>query len=498
MPPATVHHRPQTLKQAKKAYQKAGGVPRISAVEQRRLQRAAELRERAEGIKEKEKTRKANAKKKVEKEEKEREKRKRMGVPEPVNEGYISPRQVRMGVYLGKRKRDGEEGENMDEIGKTPSKKLDLDSARKRSSMTTRNPLGERSTNVVQRSQLQRKTPTKQQAVVSEEDWAALLDSCSEMEPEEPVQTVKEVLCTEKKSPQDQFSHVITGSQSQKITALQLQTTISEDEWALMLESNSQIERDISTDIDSPALAPVNSKHQPASTSAFQPIIDDAADLLANISTQDILDSGEISPVAPAMLPEAYGNTNRERKVTDRGLKHLAADYDQRGEAVRTAGSWSAVVPAVVSDAEEEERLRLPDVWEPNLLFPSDEEEFELEEDSEGPDDQLAKENTDEFNLSRQEQTYLAQVNARTQPSPPLSPGAPMVNPAFTQGSNEDSIRLDYTLSTQDLLDMDDSIGKADLVPSYGSQPVKNLSAVASFGTDDFELSTQDLGDLGA
>ena len=498
MPPATVRHPPQTLKQAKRAYQKAGGAPRISAVEQRRLERAAELRERAEGIRKKDKTRKANAKKKVEKEEKEREKRKRMGVPEPVNEGYISPRQVRMGVYLGKRKRDGEEREDTDEIGETSAKKLDLDSARKRSSTTARKPLGERSTNVVQRSQSQRKTPTKQQAICLEEDWAALLDSCSEMEPEEPVQTVTKELHTERKSPQDKFSNVATRSQSQKIIAPQLQFTSTEDEWASMLESNSQIERDISTDIDSPALAPINSKHQPESPSAFQPIVDNAADLLANISTQDILDSGEISPVAPAKLPEACGNVNQERKVTDRGLKHLTADYNQREEAVRTADSWSAVVPAVVSDTGEEERLRLPDDWEPNLLFPSDAEEFELEEDYERPDHQLAKENTDEFDLSRQEQTYLAQVNGRTQPSPPLSPGAPMVSPAFTQGSHEGSIRLDYVLSTQDLLDMDDSIDKADLVPSHGSQSIKSLDAIASFGTDDFELSTQDLRDLGA
>ncbi|MCJ1389962.1 hypothetical protein MMC18_002820 [Xylographa bjoerkii] len=89
---------PMTSRQAKKAYRQASG-PRLSAAEQRRIERNAVLLEREQKAKEKERNRIANKKKRLEKEEKAKEQRKSMGV---IEEGYVSPRQVRLGAYFGK------------------------------------------------------------------------------------------------------------------------------------------------------------------------------------------------------------------------------------------------------------------------------------------------------------------------------------------------------------------------------------------------------------
>ena len=88
-------NRPQTLKQAKKAYRKAGPGPRFSEVELRRLARAAELQERADRIKDREKKKKANRKKREEKMEKEREARRKAGLSE-IREAYVGPSQLKL------------------------------------------------------------------------------------------------------------------------------------------------------------------------------------------------------------------------------------------------------------------------------------------------------------------------------------------------------------------------------------------------------------------
>ena len=105
--PAVNPNRPQTLKQAKKAYRKAGASPRFSEIELRRLARAAELQERADRIKEREKKKKINRKKKEEKMEKEREARRKAGVPE-IRDAYIGPSQLKLAFpgACGKGKKD--------------------------------------------------------------------------------------------------------------------------------------------------------------------------------------------------------------------------------------------------------------------------------------------------------------------------------------------------------------------------------------------------------
>lgn len=100
MPQSETLHRPQTLKQAKKAFKKAGALPRFSDAEIRRLNRAAELQARADREKEKERKRKANLKKRVERLAKEREARKKAHFPD-VKKGHIAPSQLQLAFPSG-------------------------------------------------------------------------------------------------------------------------------------------------------------------------------------------------------------------------------------------------------------------------------------------------------------------------------------------------------------------------------------------------------------
>ena len=111
-PPISYH--PQTSRQAKKNYLKKRANPCLSESEIRRLNRDVELYERAQSIKRKEERRKSNLKKKDEKIEREREARRKAGLSE-IREDYISPRQQRLGAFvgLGKRKRGPGAKENI-------------------------------------------------------------------------------------------------------------------------------------------------------------------------------------------------------------------------------------------------------------------------------------------------------------------------------------------------------------------------------------------------
>ncbi|KAL8796955.1 MAG: hypothetical protein Q9195_000726 [Heterodermia aff. obscurata] len=99
MAASAVSSRPQTLRQARRAYQKAGATTRLSERQMRQLERSAELQERADRIKEREYRRKANLKKKNEKIEREREARTRMGIPSPVKDD-VGASQMRLGSFL--------------------------------------------------------------------------------------------------------------------------------------------------------------------------------------------------------------------------------------------------------------------------------------------------------------------------------------------------------------------------------------------------------------
>ena len=98
--PSIISTRPQTSRQARRAYQKSGGTIRLSERELRQLERSAELQERADRIKERENKRKANLKKRNERVEKERGARQKMGLASPVKE-TVGASQMRLGAFKG-------------------------------------------------------------------------------------------------------------------------------------------------------------------------------------------------------------------------------------------------------------------------------------------------------------------------------------------------------------------------------------------------------------
>ncbi|MCJ1272893.1 hypothetical protein MMC21_000682 [Puttea exsequens] len=99
-------NRPQTLRQAKKAYRKSGATVRLSASELAVIERRAVLQERADRIKEREGRRKVNLRRKEERNQKEREERSRMGIPSPEKGIKVGPSQSYLGDFMtvGKRR----------------------------------------------------------------------------------------------------------------------------------------------------------------------------------------------------------------------------------------------------------------------------------------------------------------------------------------------------------------------------------------------------------
>ena len=100
LPPRNdISYRPQTIRQAKRAYQKAGATPRISAAEQRRIDRAAELQERAARIRAHNLRVKENKRKKAEKQERDREAKRHMSVSEHTKNALITS-QLSLGAFM--------------------------------------------------------------------------------------------------------------------------------------------------------------------------------------------------------------------------------------------------------------------------------------------------------------------------------------------------------------------------------------------------------------
>ena len=101
MPEIKPFHRPQTLKQAKKAYRKSDSKPKLSASEIAVIERRAVLQERADRIREREARRKANIKRKEERKETERYNMIRMGRSLPVETGIkVGPSQLDLARFL--------------------------------------------------------------------------------------------------------------------------------------------------------------------------------------------------------------------------------------------------------------------------------------------------------------------------------------------------------------------------------------------------------------
>ena len=116
MPPSI---RPQTLKQAKRAYRKSGATARLSASELAQAERRVALQERADRIKEREARRKANLKKREDKIAKEREEARKMGTPfthDSKPGRKVGASQLRLGGFLGGVKKINHDQEKVEDV----------------------------------------------------------------------------------------------------------------------------------------------------------------------------------------------------------------------------------------------------------------------------------------------------------------------------------------------------------------------------------------------
>ena len=188
-------------------------------------------------MRERERKRKLNLKKKQEKIEKEKEVRKRMGLPEP-GAPYIGPSQVRISQFVrGRRKEETEPVDEQDKEGEIAMSELD------------------------------------------EEVLAALASPVSEKS-----KAVRRPL-------QDLSGNRSLSHSTQRRVPLKTSSTELEYDWASWLPSNTQVERELSTedaeDSPPPSTQPRRplTSHPPIPTAA-----DDTAHLLALISTQDLED----------------------------------------------------------------------------------------------------------------------------------------------------------------------------------------------------------------
>lgn len=240
--PAINPNRAQTLKQAKKAHRKAGSRPLFSDIELRRLARAAELQERADRIKEREKRKKVNRKKKEEKVDKEREARRKAGLPE-IREAYVGPSQLKLAFPGACLCCTDENGKKDDESSDASGKEL------ARTDQTDKQGVGESIETPCRISQ--RPLQTKSPNVIIK-----------------PKSTLK--------------SPAVSAASTDK------PCKTSDHEWLDFVVSNTQIEQELSTsEINTSAISvaePELARHN------------DASDLLALISTQDLESSIQGSP----------------------------------------------------------------------------------------------------------------------------------------------------------------------------------------------------------
>lgn len=287
MPPQAVSLRPQTTRQARRAYQKAGGVPRLSAVELRRLERSAELQERAARIKAHNDRARENKRKKAEKLEKEREARKRMGIPEPTK-FKVGSGQLSLGAFVGagnKRKR-----EEFDRPG------LSLEDCVKIEYPVSDKVILKQEKNMLRRSESPPEDASIGTVVAPETDLPCMelkktnfATAASLMPPPPPRPPLRELPAN---------LRVQTISQFKKDGVIDKHET----DWDSLFDSNTQIEREISNIKEQPP-APTTLKKPAVGTSAESPCAI-PFEVLAEISTQDL----EYSSPAPSAIKHCSDN----------------------------------------------------------------------------------------------------------------------------------------------------------------------------------------------
>lgn len=341
-----------TTKQAKAAYRKAKA-PRMTEKGYRQFKRGCELDDRAQRIMDKEKRKKENRLKRMEKEEKERERRRKAGLPEKP-EGYLSPRQCRLGMFFGKEAqaqssrgntldRDEEDGDQDEAREYTPeTEEVDLKEAEMVDSNTEEFQVGEpylppstpkdRGTEGKVLQELSPNRPTQRYhkgllsprvdtcRVQPQEDFDGLDDSEMEdfwmkapkmSEPNPPALTPKHDV-PEGKAPQEPSLNrpSQTHRRAERLSQIDQSGAISPEviDWLALLPSNTQIQRELSVSpskFKTPAtpvpksLAPSRNSAAvvtPANIEAMTAVSvcpDDVNAIMAFMSTQDLVFTSE-------------------------------------------------------------------------------------------------------------------------------------------------------------------------------------------------------------
>ncbi|KAL8959652.1 MAG: hypothetical protein Q9193_003522 [Seirophora villosa] len=290
MPPQTVSFRPQTSRQARRAYQKAGGVPRLSEVELRRLERSAELQDRAARIKAHNDRARENKRKKAEK----LEARKRMGLAEPAKI-KIGPSQLSLGAFVGAgimRKR--EEMLSSDSVKDKETTEPARSATERPGSLPTQSPTG---TPVASRSDLGSR---------AEKDAYATAASLMPPPPRPP-------LC---EASENTKAHPVFQSDR-----CDLSGSIGTD-WETLFDSNTQVEREISA--QKPSTPGVHLRFTASTPIHPHPNID--SDLLSSISTQDLQYSS--SPPPPVRAVVRHGDTDPTYDLNEVTMEEYTCSID--------------------------------------------------------------------------------------------------------------------------------------------------------------------------
>ena len=329
MPYPPLNHRPQTLREAKRAYRKSGGTVRLSESEKAILERRAVLQERADRIKEREARRKSNLKKREERIQKEREARHRMGIATPpTKEGIpVGPSQLHLSgfVYAGAKRKMGDitEGQGSGLViqkqgAQVPQERQDCTGERSPQSFCA-NP----NPHWLEQSQLAHAASPKVQDFTLQDNRTLSKRSSS---PRLPLQDI----CANTNT-----------TVFKKPTLLQHQPgheAISDDGFDDFFASNTQIERELSPPSTPPSkntshaitttYPPVPTLQQPPASLLPKPPTsnEDATKLLTFLSTQDLDFTEELTQIVP--LPAAFHDVPHKTSINEK----VEEEEDEEGE----------------------------------------------------------------------------------------------------------------------------------------------------------------------
>lgn len=371
MSPTLQTYRPQTLKQAKKAYHKSGGTVRLSESEKAVLERRAVLQERADRIKEREAKRKANLKRKEERVQREREARHRMGIATPLaQEGiHVGPSQLHLSgfMYGGvKRKRDDEE--EMEEEEKSGIQKEGELAVQEQQELpmkpsSSRQPLQNFSENAspqwILPSQIANAHAPKVRDFALQQNWTSPKrtpelrnplhsKSANPITQQKPLAGNKNIGGLQTKASNSQTPLALPMDRPPLRPPVQATTTkstmfkkstlipippraeaIPEDCFDDFFVSNTQIQRELSPPPSPPAKSTpiaVSIPQPPTPAPLFKPpaAYEDTADLLASISTQDLDFLDQLTQIAP---PAPQDESELDEDFPDDELEDIVLEY---------------------------------------------------------------------------------------------------------------------------------------------------------------------------